>query len=116
MMTTSRLHLPSLPKSLEKSHGRGFFHKTHIYGPLWRQMCSIFGYGEELNVWKDTFGVYCLEGQIFQDLIVMADDDDCLFAPTFPSKVLGIKNCFMQLTYMSTYGAKCVHSLVMVRN
>ena len=22
----------------------------------------------------------------------------------------------MQLTYMSTYGAKCVHSLVMVRN
>ena len=28
----------------------------------------------------------------FQDLIVMVDDDDCSFAPTFPSKVLGIKS------------------------
>ena len=26
------------------------------------------------------------------DLIVMANDDDCSFAPTFPSKVLGIKS------------------------
>ena len=28
-----------------------------------------------------------------QDLIVMADDDDCSFAPTFPLKVLGKKSC-----------------------
>ena len=73
-----------LSKVLGIKSKRCFSHKTHIYGHLWRQMHSIFAYGEELNVWKNTF---------VQDLIVMADDDDCSFAPTFPSKVLGLKFC-----------------------
>ena len=91
-MMTARLYLPSLPKSLEKSHARSFFHKTCIYGHLWRQMCSIFGYEEELNV-LEGHSLSLLFGRIFfQDLIATADDDNCSFAPTFPSKVLGIKS------------------------
>ena len=33
------------------------------------------------------------ERTLFQDFIVTADDEDFSFAPTFPSKVLGINSC-----------------------
>ena len=52
---------------------------------------------------------------LFEDLIVTADDDYCSFAPTLPSKVLQWA-LFMKQTYIGTYSAKCVSSLVLETN
>ena len=76
--------------------------------------------------YMSTYGTNCVHSLVvgrnemygrtlFEDLIVTADDDYCSFPPTLPSKVLQWA-LFMKQTYVGTYSAKCVSSLVLETN
>ena len=74
-----------------KSRDGLFSCNSQTWAPMVPNMSALWFWGQ----------INCLEGHylnilfgriMFEDLIVMADDDDFSFAPTFPSKVLGIKS------------------------